>query len=242
MLVATNYEPIFGDIEMKLSGSWISMLMGCLLILVTGVTIAITLISAKIKKSKQSNNEADESHRGDYNDSVTIGYHMHNNNKKTSIAGNSKPNSRKASKVSALSNNDYHPFGSLQKFQEAGMCNMVDCTDDVNNNGCHGDEGEEYTIPDVGEPMTSYEKLVLTHSEDVRLEIVESEHHDVIIEDGDLSFGKLGDFSSDPLPMVMDENEVAVGGDETLTNQKRSTSFENILYAGDHEVIQKTEL
>ena len=230
---------------MKFSGSWISMLIGCLLILVTGVTILVTLIYAKIKKSKQNKNEGNESHRSDYNDSTSISFH--NNNSKTPVTGNSKPNSRKASKVSALSNNDYHPYGSLQKFQEAGMCNMADEADGENNNGCHGDDAEEYTIPDVGEPMTSYEKLVMTHTEDVRLDINESAHDDVItnrsnevLPDGDLSFGKLNAFSSDPLPMVMDD--VTTGEDgEVLTNQKRSTSFENMLYAGDDD-IPKTEL
>lgn len=232
---------------MKLSGSWISMLIGCFLILVTAVTILVTLICAKIKKSKQNKNEGNESHRSDYIDSTSISFHNNNNNKMP-VTGNSKPNSRKASKVSALSSNDYHPYGSLQKFQEAGMCNMADEADDVNNNGCHGDEAEEFTIPDVGEPMTSYEKLVMTHTEDVRLDIGEKANDDVIANrnndvslDGDLSFGKLNAFSSDPLPMVMDD--ITAGSDgEVLSNQKRSTSFENMLYAGDDDDIPKTEL
>lgn len=251
VLAATSYESIFGDIEMKLGGSWISMLIGCFLILVTGVTIAVTLISAKIQSRASSSKDGEshlDSHRSDYNDSSSIGYHNNNNYKGSSVTGGSKPNSRKASRVSTLSNNDYHPYGSLQKFQqETGMCNVAD-DDDVNNNGCNG---EEYTIPDVGEPMTSYEKLVIASNEDVRLEIPDGDENmpphqqdadsrgDVVIQDGDLSFGKLGDFSSDALPGVMDENEDTVGD---LTNEKRSTSFENMLYAAEDDVAMKTEL
>lgn len=121
---------------MKLSGSWISMLMGCLLILVTGLVFVISLINDRVKEVSQS-------------DVPTFSIESED---ATTTKIPSRVSSRKASKVSAnLSMNSFH-----QTFD--GLHETKDIEDGTCSN--HSDEPEhEYTIPDVDEMLASYEQL-----------------------------------------------------------------------------------
>jgi ATP/ADP translocase len=197
IIIATNYEKFFGLTQMKVGGSWIAMLIASLVSLVTGAVIVITLLYEKIiEKRSQSSKEIESTY-------------------------SSRVNSRKASKVSAnLSTNDYHPFGSLQQFQECGLDKITGLDAIERESDTYvNDVDNEYTIPEVDDDhsMQSYDDIVENHN---------TEEFKSIEDNGDLTIGKLSDFSSQPLPDMIDAEL-----DTSLNHQNRSISFENMLYA-----------
>lgn len=191
---------------MKLGGSWIAMLIASLLEVITASVIIITLLHVYLKK--QRNKESPE--------------------EQSESTYSSRVNSRKASKVSAnLSTNDYHPFGSLQQFQECGLDKMNNLDGIGLETGAHVDEKDnEYTIPELDDDfMQSCDDILENHRAIQEMNPGE--------DNSDLTASKLSDFSSQPLPMNAIEDHEP---DLSLNNQRRSIAFENMLYADQDEM------